>query len=597
MSDSRLFTRRQAIGVASAAAALAVAAPSVSLADELSEGGQDAAQVTFAYIESPQVALGGTQNVALGTGLASDVEITSATLDISCSLSGQSLSLPMTKAAEGAALFTFDCSDEGDWQIDALSVQCGDGTELDIPLSNLDGVSSLFSVVAAELISDDDQQETKAVVIDENDEMVAAESVEEAASVAGADTSVGAELLEQSQQGNSAVSQASFLGGSGLVAAVATCNPSRVVSDHFEKSSVIASAAAGSKLSQARDSSGNFVIAIDPGHGGYDSGATGNGAKEADLTWKIANVCAAELSAYAGVSVYMTRSQNECPTIKERVERAANANADVIVSVHINAGGGRGAEVWVPYNSSYNTSLYGEGVALGSAIENQLTALGLNNRGVNVRPITEHGSYDYPDGSYGDYYGIIRYARQRGFVGIIVEHAFIDNAADFNQYLSSDAKLQALGLADANGIVSAYGLQMDTSKGSPIFRLYNPNSGEHFYTGSSYERNSLVAVGWQYEGIAWYCPSDGIPVYRVYNPNAGDHHYTTNKYEYDSLGKVGWNCEGVSSYAMDDGAEVYRLYNPNAKAGAHHFTLSAYERDSLVKAGWKYEGVAWRATA
>ena len=363
------------------------------------------------------------------------------------------------------------------------------------------------------------------------------------------------------------------------------------------RSTGTAETATAAKLSQARDSSGNFVIAIDPGHGGYDSGATGYGAKEADLTWKIANVCAAELRDYAGVSVYMTRSQDECPTIKERVERAASAGADVIISIHINAGGGRGAEVWVPNDSSYNNSLHGEGTVLGSTIESQLTALGLVNRGVNVRTISEHGDYDYPDGSYGDYYGITRYARQRGFVGIIVEHAFIDNASDFNEYLSSDAKLQSLGLADASGVVSAYGLQKDTSRGNSVFRLYNPNSGEHFYTESSYERNSLVAVGWQYEGVAWYCPNNGVPVYRVYNPNAGDHHYTTSKYEYDHLGTVGWNCEGVSSYACETGSEVYRLYNPNARAGAHHFTLSSYERDSLVRAGWQYEGVAWYANA
>ena len=139
----------------------------------------------------------------------------------------------MTKAVEGAVLLAFDCTDEGDWQIDALSVQCADGIELDIPLSDLDGISSPFSVVAAEVISDDDQQETKAVVVDENDEMVAADSVEEAASITGADASAGTELLKQSQQSDSTVSQASFLGGSGLVAAVATRSPNRVVSNHF----------------------------------------------------------------------------------------------------------------------------------------------------------------------------------------------------------------------------------------------------------------------------------------------------------------------------------------------------------------------------
>ena len=41
---------------------------------------------------------------------------------------------------------------------------------------------------------------------------------------------------------------------------------------------------------------------------------------------------------------------------------------------------------------------------------------------------------------------------------MIIEHCFINNASDYNNYLSTDAKLQQLGVADANGIVSALGL-------------------------------------------------------------------------------------------------------------------------------------------
>ena len=128
------------------------------------------------------------------------------------------------------------------------------------------------------------------------------------------------------------------------------------------------------------------------------------------------------------------------------------------------------------------------------------------------------------------------------------------------------------------------------------YRLYNPNSGEHFYTLSSYERDHLSSVGWSYEGMAWNSTDEtGTAVWRVYNPNAGDHHYTTSKYEYDELVKVGWEGEGIGWYSSssEDGVAVYRLYNPNAKAGAHHFTTNSYERDSLVKLGWSYEGIAW----
>lgn len=128
-----------------------------------------------------------------------------------------------------------------------------------------------------------------------------------------------------------------------------------------------------------------------------------------------------------------------------------------------------------------------------------------------------------------------------------------------------------------------------------MYRLYNPNSGEHFYTASEAEKNKLVNVGWRYEGVAWNAPkTSDIPVYRLYNPNAGDHHYTTSEKEKDNLVKVGWKYEGIGWYSTaTDGQPLYRLYNPNAKAGSHHYTTSAAERDNLKKLGWRDEGIAW----
>lgn len=85
-----------------------------------------------------------------------------------------------------------------------------------------------------------------------------------------------------------------------------------------------------------------------------------------------------------------------------------------------------------------------------------------------------------------------------------------------------------------------------------MYRLYNPNSGEHFYTASAYERDSLKKIGWHTEGIGWYSPEKGLgkPVYRLYNKNAGDHHYTLSVYERDSLMKIGWRAEGIGWYAL-----------------------------------------------
>ena len=65
----------------------------------------------------------------------------------------------------------------------------------------------------------------------------------------------------------------------------------------------------------------------------------------------------------------------------------------------------------------------------------------------------------------------------------------------------------------------------------PVRRMYNPNSGEHFYTVDTREQYSLCEAGWRDEGVAWYAPMTGDWVYRMYNPNAGDHFYTTDRHE------------------------------------------------------------------
>jgi len=123
-------------------------------------------------------------------------------------------------------------------------------------------------------------------------------------------------------------------------------------------------------------------------------------------------------------------------------------------------------------------------------------------------------------------------------------------------------------------------------------RMYNPNSGEHFYTGDVNEARALIKAGWNYEGVGWYAPKAGNPVYRVYNPNAGDHHYTLDEGEKNALVSLGWKDEGIGWYSdVNEHTKLYREYNPNS--GRHNYTTDNREHDMLVAAGWKDEGTAW----
>lgn len=136
-----------------------------------------------------------------------------------------------------------------------------------------------------------------------------------------------------------------------------------------------------------------------------------------------------------------------------------------------------------------------------------------------------------------------------------------------------------------------------SSETQAMYRLYNPNSGEHFYTASANERDKLVSCGWNYEGIGWFAPvSSDTPVYRLYNPNSGDHHYTCSASERDYLAEVGWAYEGIGWYSDDsERVPIYRQYNPNAKSGSHNYSSSSKERDQLVSVGWQDEGIGWYA--
>ncbi len=128
----------------------------------------------------------------------------------------------------------------------------------------------------------------------------------------------------------------------------------------------------------------------------------------------------------------------------------------------------------------------------------------------------------------------------------------------------------------------------------PMFRMYDPNSGEHFYTGSVEEREILVKAGWNYEGVGFNFPVVGNPVHRLYEPATGEHLYTMDEAEMERLLASGWNYEGVAfNSAPSTEIAQYRLHNPNGTRGAYHFTGDIGERDWLISLGWKYQGIGW----
>ncbi|EOT42854.1 hypothetical protein I568_00374 [Enterococcus columbae DSM 7374 = ATCC 51263] len=141
----------------------------------------------------------------------------------------------------------------------------------------------------------------------------------------------------------------------------------------------------------------------------------------------------------------------------------------------------------------------------------------------------------------------------------------------------------------ANDLISTQPANVHT-----IYRLYNPNNGQHLFTNSLNEYRSLVKIGWNGEKEAFNVSESGTPVYRLYNPYSGEHHFTVSSDERERLSEIGWRFEGVSWQSFGN-IPVYRLFNPfaNGKSDAHHFTTSLAEKNNLLSLGWRDEGIAW----
>ena len=322
------------------------------------------------------------------------------------------------------------------------------------------------------------------------------------------------------------------------------------------------------------------VIVLDPGHGGWDSGASANGLIEKNLTLKIAQYCRSALQQYPDVKIVMTRYSDVSPSgtkntsvdLQKRADIARDNKANLLVSFHINAGGGTGAEVWIPRNSSWYSSFYEMGDSLGKDVLNRLSTIGLVNRG------TKNDYYDYngkqlyyPDGSRADSLAVIRHCREYGIPAVLIEHGFIDKASDAG-YLSSDWYLKRMGEADAEAIANQLGLKKTglvwDSKG---LRYIN-------------EDGSVFNGGWkEISGKKYYFKNDGYAA-RYETKIDGKLYYFLGSDCSQVTGWLTWYSDGSKSYfdPADGGAAAKGLKIIGGKAYLFNDNYRAVEYGLLM---------------
>ena len=155
-------------------------------------------------------------------------------------------------------------------------------------------------------------------------------------------------------------------------------------------------------------------VVVDAGHGGSDPGAVNGNIKEKDFNLQAANYIYERLNEL-GVPVAITRIDDEDIGRSERLRRMVNSfgnDKDVIIlSNHINAGGGEGAEVVYSLRNDDT---------LSRMILDEIGNAGQIERKVYQRRLPENPSKDY--------YYIMR--ETPNTEAVLIEYGFIDNPRD-----------------------------------------------------------------------------------------------------------------------------------------------------------------------
>lgn len=195
------------------------------------------------------------------------------------------------------------------------------------------------------------------------------------------------------------------------------------------------------------------------------------------------------------------------------------------------------------------------------------------------------------DGTLDSYFGVN---------GIRI-YSFATDARLFGLALQADQKLVTVGWVGSNLALRDFGLARFLSDrvfptGDPnqivrLYRAYNISADYHFFTTNFAEWQAAVNRGLRDEstntpGIGVYAgPAPGsLPIYRLYNPNTGKHYYTLNLLERDNLQTIGWRYESIEGFMFDtqvaNTTPIYRLYNKST--GTHLYTHELAVRNYVL---------------
>ena len=190
---------------------------------------------------------------------------------------------------------------------------------------------------------------------------------------------------------------------------------------------------------------GTIRVIVDAGHGGDDPGAVGNNLLEKDLNLRAAQYMYKRLQEL-GIPSVIIRNTDETLPKNERIERVLEAYNNepntILISNHINAGGGEGAEIVYALRN-----------------EPTLATMALNNIGDAGQLMRKIYQRRLPENPSKDYYYIIR--ETGNTEPLLVEYGFIDNENDAKK-LRNNLELYVEGVVKAIADYAGYNYKEPT---------------------------------------------------------------------------------------------------------------------------------------
>ena len=204
------------------------------------------------------------------------------------------------------------------------------------------------------------------------------------------------------------------------------------------------------------------IICIDPGHGGSDSGAVGNGLYEKNLTLTVGTYLNEYLTADANYSPVLTRSGDRYVSVNQRAALGRQANAELFAAIHFNSASGstgKGLEVY-PKNPA--EAYHSESVTFAKAVVTRMkdiqTMRGVDACGIRYAYLVGGSNVmaeftDTNPNGYQSYYGVLRQAQ---CPAVLIETAFINNPNDIKNF-QTDEQLKAVALRYYKAICDYFG--------------------------------------------------------------------------------------------------------------------------------------------